>query len=373
MIRDSLLAIESELQARHLERRDVIHGMILALIAKVHVVLLGPPGAGKSMLARDVCKRIGGTFFEWLLTRMSTPEELFGPISLRALEQDSYRRVTSGKLPEADVAFLDECFKASSSILNSLLGVMNERVFHNDGQPTSIPLQIMVGASNELPEDREELGALWDRFLLRYVVDWIHDPAAFQSMLNGSSTAQRTTISIQDLAQAQAEAVQVDITPALPMTVELRSRTRELGVGISDRRWHEAMRIVQANAWLCGRAVAQEEDLKVLTAVLWDEPNQRAQVAKTVLGLVAPFDQAADEIMDEALDLYRDAMGATEEESTAKGMEAKKKFKTLARQLQEVIAQAEAAGNSGSAAKDALNRVAEFDREVTQKCLGIAV
>jgi len=110
MIRDSLLAIESELQARHLERRDVIHGMILALIAKVHVVLLGPPGAGKSMLARDVCKRIGGTFFEWLLTRMSTPEELFGPISLRALEQDSYRRGTPRELPAAGGAFLDEGF-----------------------------------------------------------------------------------------------------------------------------------------------------------------------------------------------------------------------------------------------------------------------
>lgn len=368
-----MLAIESELQARHLERRDIIHGMILALVAKVHVVLLGPPGAGKSMLARDLCQRINGTFFEWLLTRMSTPEELFGPISLKALEQDSYRRVTSGKLPEAHLTFLDECFKASSSILNTLLGVMNERVFHNDGQPTSIPLQVMVGASNELPEDREELGALWDRFLLRYVVDWLHDPMSFEAMLKGSSPSTVTTINLQDLAQAQTEAEQVDISPVLPMVMEMRSRIREMGIGISDRRWHEAMRIVQANAWLAGRARAQDEDLRALTAVLWDEPTQRQQVAKTVLGLVAPFDLVVDEIMDKAIDLYNEAMAASEEEKTGKGLEAKKAFMSLARQIQEVIARAEATGASVTSARESLDRIAVFDQEVTTKCLKIAI
>ena len=236
-IRDSVLAIERELGARHLERREVIRGMLLGLLTRMHVVLLGPPGADKSGLSRDLTSRIGGVYFEWLLTRMSTLEELFGPISLKALEQDSYRRITANKLPEAQIAFLDEVFKGSSAILNSLLAILNERVFHNDGNPMPVPLEMVVGASNELPEDREELGALWDRFMVRFIVDYIRDAQNFSKLLTGVAQAAPTTITLADLHTAQVEVGQVDIDPVIPQVLDLRAKTREMGVMVSDRRW----------------------------------------------------------------------------------------------------------------------------------------
>src|SRR5262249_53586943 len=119
--------IQKELAATFLERDEPIEGLLCALVAGQHVLLLGPPGAAKSELAHEVCRRVtGARYFQWLLTRFTTPEELFGPVSLRGLEKDLYVRVTEGKLPRAHVAFLDEVFKASSSILNTLLSVLNE-------------------------------------------------------------------------------------------------------------------------------------------------------------------------------------------------------------------------------------------------------
>jgi MoxR-like ATPase len=145
----------------------VIDGALAAVLAGEHVLLLGPPCTAKSALARAIAQAFGGAYFARLLTKFSTPEELFGAISLRALEQDHYARITTGKLPEAEFAFIDEVFKANSAILNALLAVVNERVFHNDGQPVACPLVTMSGASNELPEGKD-LEALFDRFLVRF-------------------------------------------------------------------------------------------------------------------------------------------------------------------------------------------------------------
>lgn len=370
--RNLFTALEGELNQEHIERRPVIRSLLVGLVSRQHVVLLGPPGTGKSRLVRDICSRINGTYFEWLLTRMSTPEELFGPISLKALEQDSYRRVTTGKLPEAEIAYLDETFKGSSAILNTLLGALNERVFHNDGQPAAIPLQMAVGASNELPEDREELGALWDRFLLRHVVDYIKDQAGFTRMLTLASKPQaQTQITPMDLAQAQQEAEQVDVSAILPTVVALRSEVQKIGVMVSDRRWHDAMSVVKANAWLNGNAVADENDLDVLQHVLWSEPEQRATVAKTVLMMVSPFDQEAQDILDDAVELYHNAINAPEENQSQAGLEANKGLKQAAKKLDAIREKAEETGKPCRRAEQGLQEVAAWGEEVLKKCLKV--
>jgi MoxR-like ATPase len=131
----ALLQIRTELRQTFLERDEEIDSILLALLSGQHCLLLGPPGTAKSALVKDLCSRIGGDYFQWLLTRFTTPEELFGPVSLKALEQDQYKRVTTGKLPEANIAFLDEIWKASSSILNTLLTIIN--LYHCSAQATS--------------------------------------------------------------------------------------------------------------------------------------------------------------------------------------------------------------------------------------------
>ena len=135
----SITQLETQLNSVFYERREVIHGALCAILAGEHVLLLGPAGTGKSAIVRALAQAFGGTYFERLLTKFSTPEEIFGPISLSALEHDRYERITVGKLPEAHFAFADEVFKANSAILNSLLALVNERVFHNDGAATRVP------------------------------------------------------------------------------------------------------------------------------------------------------------------------------------------------------------------------------------------
>src|SRR5947209_16793973 len=145
----TLARVRDELEQAFVERSEVIEGALVALLSRSHVLLIGPPGTAKSMLADELCRRVDGArYFQWLLTKFTTPEEVFGAVSLKALEADEYRRVTTAKLPEAHIAFLDEIFKASSSILNALLTLLNERRFHNGRASIAVPLLTVFGAAN---------------------------------------------------------------------------------------------------------------------------------------------------------------------------------------------------------------------------------
>ncbi len=185
-----------QLCATYVERSETIEPLVAAVITRRHAVLIGPPGTAKSSLVRDLAAGLGGLrFFSWLLTEFSVPEELFGPLDISALEQGQYRRLTTSKLPEAELAFIDEVFKAGPAILNTLLSVMQERLFYNDGQPTPVPLVSLIGASNETPTGEQELEALrlrsgqalWDRFTVRLQVGYIQEPGNFVQMLTGST------------------------------------------------------------------------------------------------------------------------------------------------------------------------------------------
>lgn len=292
--------LRSDLMSRFPERREVIDGSLAAVLAADHVLLLGPPGSAKSALVRAIAQAFGGVYFERLMTKFSTPEELFGPVSLKALEQDRFTRIVSGKLPEAEFAVIDEVWKSSSAILNSLLTLTNERLFHNDGAPMKCPLVSLFGASNELPEGKE-LEALFDRFLLRFDVQYLLRPSNFRSILLAPEPTPSVALSMDLLREAQAQAAKVTVTEdTLQALIAIRDSCRAEGIIASDRRWKKTLRIVQATAYLAGETSTTPEDLLVLSHALWREPKEYSKLAHLVGALADPVSAKAAEVLDAA-------------------------------------------------------------------------
>src|SRR5262245_26562047 len=259
---EKLKKIREELRQTFLERSELIDGALAALLSSHHVLIVGPPGTAKSMLADEMCRRIeGADYFQWLLTRFTTPEEIFGAVSLKALEADDYRRVTVHKLPEAHVAFLDEVFKANSSILNAILTLVNERLFHNGRSVGPVPLITLFGATNELPEE-DELAALYDRFLLRFVVQYVREDFRFLRMLEARPSATVTTISLDELRSVQGLVADVEIPAAvLRRLAEVRRELARKEIVASDRRYRQSLGVLRARALLAGRSAVDEGDL----------------------------------------------------------------------------------------------------------------
>src|SRR5215471_41775 len=163
------------LKERFVGRDEVIDLIALALVAGEHLFLHGPPGTAKSALIRQFAQAVQGRYFEYMLTRFSEPNEIFGPVDIARLREGAVVTVTTGMLPEAEFVFLDELFNANSAILNNLLTVLNERVYRRGAETHRLPLISAFAASNRLPED-DALQALFDRFLLRCKVDSLARP-----------------------------------------------------------------------------------------------------------------------------------------------------------------------------------------------------
>ncbi|MBI2375122.1 MAG: AAA family ATPase [Deltaproteobacteria bacterium] len=299
--RTALELVRSHLKCSFLERDDVIDGLLSALVAKQHVLLLGPPGTAKSLLVNALTNSIdGAACFSWLLTKFSTPEEIFGPISLAALQQDRVSRITTGKVPEAHVAFLDEIFKSNSAILNALLTLVNERVFYNDGKAVPCPLVSVVGASNELPEG-VELEALFDRFLVRYWVPYLTEPRNIRALFGGLANTNNATMTLAELETCQAEASKVNVPDSIiDAVIGIKLKTEEQGFRSSDRRWRQLIDLLKARAYLEGDDVVGDDHLEILSDALWREPKDRPAIAALIGTVANPLNVRATEILDAA-------------------------------------------------------------------------
>jgi MoxR-like ATPase len=291
--------IGKSMKGGFIEREEVIDGLFTALLAKHHVLLLGPPGTAKSLIARHFASAAtGGGYFQYLLTKFTVPEELFGPISYKGLKEDKFERVTGKKLPEAKVAFLDEIWKANSSILNSLLTAINERIFFNGTRIEKLPLEMVIGASNEYPED-SSLDALFDRFMVKYWVDNVSDNDLLGRVLVSppDSTA-GTALVPEELKEARD--VQVNWNSLeTDMLLAVKFALNDEGFRVSDRKWVNCVEMVKAQAILGGRDRVRPQDFTFLKNTLWDRHEDKQKVAQIIGRTADPFSSRAQEYIDQ--------------------------------------------------------------------------
>lgn len=294
-LRERLRTLRDHLLTDLIERDTPLRLALLAALAGEHLLLLGPPGTAKSELARRLRFAFrDADYFERLLTRFTVPEELFGPLSIKALEDDRYQRQLAGYLPASSIAFLDEIFKANSAILNSLLTLLNEREFDNGTQRIKTPLICVIGASNELPSG-EEVHALYDRFLLRCHVGRVSDEGFTRLIeLRGAfkpAPDLSLRLSLDDLTRIRNEALLVKVpADVVALLKALRQHCQAQIIDVSERRWRKALFMLQVAAYTDGRNEVSQWDCWLLQHCLWEKPEQRDTLFdwyKTRVGAVA--------------------------------------------------------------------------------------
>lgn len=257
---------------------EIIDLLGISLIAKENAFLLGPPGTAKSAIIRLLSTCIkDGKNFEYLLTRFTEPNEIFGPFDIRKLKDGELVTNTDGMMPEASMVFLDEIFNANSAILNSLLTALNERTFRRGKENKKLPALMFVGASNVLPED-ETLNALLDRFLIRVRCDYVDTDLLDQVLLAGwnlenNLTNNKPDILPSEIIELQALSKQVDLSSIRKEYVSLIHNLRNTGIKVSDRRAVKIQNLIAASALICNRKEAIISDFWVLKYV-WDTEEQ---------------------------------------------------------------------------------------------------
>lgn len=287
---DNLNSILQHLKEKFVGKDDIIDLMGICLAGRENLFLLGPPGTAKSAMVKELSKLINGKTFEYLLTRFTEPNELFGPFDIRKLREGDLVTNTEGMLPEANLIFLDELLNANSAILNSLLMVLNEKVFRRGRENRPLPVVMIVGASNRLPED-EALHALFDRFLIRVKCDYV-DPALLNNVLTAGWKLEQKAlpdnpeISAEDIFGIQAMISEVDLQPIRPAYINLVEMLRNAGVQVSDRRAVKLQRLIAASALLCKRKIAIPSDMWVMRYI-WDNEDQQEIIAGIINSVVA--------------------------------------------------------------------------------------
>ena len=258
-----------ELQAPFVGREEEALVISLALLTREHAVLIGEPGTAKSAIARRAAQLIRARFFKYLLTRFTEPSELFGPLDIAALREGVYRRVTRGKLPEAEIAFLDEIFNANSAVLNALLSILQERVLYDGYTEIRVPLWSLISASNRVPEE-SELEALYDRLLFRHHVRPLNEDL-WSDLLDAAWELERNpeekvepVMDMSDLIEYHKLLFSVDLSQVRSQLLRLFVALREKKIHLTDRRKAKTLKAIAAHALLNGRLVAAEDDLIVV-------------------------------------------------------------------------------------------------------------
>lgn len=284
------------------EKEDVIALTLLSAVAGESIFLLGAPGVAKSLIARRLKYAFkDGSSFEYLMNRFSTPDEIFGPVSIKQLrDEDKYQRVVENYLPSATVVFLDEIWKAGPSIQNALLTILNEKIYRNgDVVIDPVPMKALISASNELPSKGEGLEALWDRFLVRIVVDGVQDKQNFNDMISKSLNSYSDTVTeplkisdieykkwSKDIDNIEIPENVFNVVHVIRNYIDQHNKRdenkKDKQIYISDRRWRKTTRLLRTSAFLNDRQAVDLMDCFLIKDCLWNETDQIQTVSQFV-------------------------------------------------------------------------------------------
>jgi MoxR-like ATPase len=341
----TLNAVLTHLKNTFVGKDEIADLLGVCLVAKENAFLLGPPGTAKSAIVRQLSACIeGGKNFEYLLTRFTEPNEIFGPFDIRKLKDGELVTNTEGMMPEASLVFLDEIFNANSAILNSLLMALNEKVFRRGKETIRLPALMFVGASNALPEE-EALAALLDRFLVRVKSENV-DPDLLDVVLmagwklENDQLAAPPSITPAEIQDLQRQCRSVDLSPIRKEYVDLVHHLRTTGIRVSDRRAVKVQNLLAASALLAGRTVANLSDLWVMKHI-WDTEEQ-IEILAGIIGRVIekeesplPHPQATVNTTPNAEELAKEVLSLREKwESGALSFEEKNLVKDKLRYVQ---------------------------------------
>ena len=302
------------------EREEIMAVALLGALSGQNTFLFGPPGTAKSLISRRLaCAFKEPSYFECLMNRFTEPSEVVGPVSVKALKEDKYTRKIEGYLPTADFAFLDEIWKSSPAILNTLLTIINEHIYRNGDVITQVPLKALIAASNETPQEKQGLEALYDRFIIRMLVPPIKNKQHFDDLLSAKPSSSKIELSSELLITQeewmmwQEESHNVELSSETMNIVhlireELAEKSEELGVYVSDRRWQRAAVLMKASAYFCDRNKTNHSDAMLLQYCLWTTPVNREEIsnvvksAVTACGFDAPLNMAEIQYKKESLE-----------------------------------------------------------------------
>lgn len=311
------------------ERDNEINLIMLAMLSGKSIFLYGEPGTAKSMIARRVSYAFkDSSFFSYLMQKFSTPEEIFGPYSIKELREDKLVRKTENYLPEADFAFLDEIWKSSPAILNTLLTIINEKIFRNGDEDIHVPLKGLVTASNEFPSQNQGLEALYDRMIFRCNVEYVKERDNFQKLITekpADNIKISNPITKDDLAATAKELYNVkvgdnilDIIHAVRVNIDTYNKEQEdICLSVSDRRWQKIMEVIRISAYISGRNEVIPSDLLLLKHSLWNNLEEKDAINDIIdesIRQFAPkknqeyqkYKKEFDELSDEIKESYQE-------------------------------------------------------------------
>ena len=360
--------LKNYLHSNFVELDHAIRALLLGLTAKTHVFLLGAPGTAKSHLAEVLCDALELKAFRFLFTDEAKHKDIFGIQSIQALKEDKDVLITEGKLPEAQVAYLDEIWKANASVVNMLLWALRDGKFTNGGQTVKMPLVFAVACSNEIPEDSTRR-AIYDRLLIREEVKDIEMAENFRAVLDRNEIPPpKVPMSEIEQLWKSAEGVKVsnDVKDAL---TELREKIHDQGVKSSNRRWFESIRVLRASAALDGRPVTDLQDLESLSSILWHQPEERVTVRQAILNITDPGLAKVLEYLDSARE---ELEKLKQEQDRMNGSEMFQRASQAATEIAAIISDAEKLARS-KREKDAVESIRSIQANIMRNFLKLRI